>query len=137
KNRLLHLYSSLYSSLLLITALCVAWNPVYIHTSIICGQFQSARDSTTRGGDMTFTTTNCQCCRQQRGSDYIEGKILNVRLHGEIFLWTVPDLLYFCGEETWRVSQSVLYCLRILNGQLLDALDPSETRKRTGVDRIH
>jgi len=48
---------------------------------------------------------------------------------------SVFELLRFCGEKTRRISDSVLRCLWILSGQLLDALDPSETRERTGVDR--
>ena len=52
-------------------------------------------------------------------------------------LWPVSDLLWSSGEETWRGSHSVLHCVWVFHEQLLHVLDPSETRKGTGVDWVY
>ena len=39
-------------------------------------------------------------------------------------LWPVSDLLWSSGEETWRVSHSVLLCVWVLHEQLVRTSPP-------------
>ena len=39
-------------------------------------------------------------------------------------LWPVSDPLWSSGEETWRVSHSVLLCVWVLHEQLLQTSPP-------------